>query len=448
MTSLYTHQNSSRASSGSARRVSAHNPFRRNGNNQSSSSVGESNDPAFKAWRDNVAQLEDLSNEATETVFVDMGMERPQPTSTNSSNQMNKYSNNPFAEDLLQGNSGGAADPPIRQQAPPINRQAKPPRENPELPPSYEEVAGSSPTKEYPPEKPLGSQEERKSSRSHNYRSHSHPRRQDDSKQHSQHRSRREREKEKERQRYIERDRQRSNKGRSKKDKDPLKPSKNLDTIDKLDVTGFFGGGGFHHDGPFDACTPHRNTNKKAPPVMAFPVDGPNSTIKGMGPLHSKEEQMDIVFGISEQDPLYAGSKNSTRARGMSSNQRLSQPMYQNGNSTSTSLPSVIKHDPSVVQFDSNVKAEPVHGQTTLGLGSSTFLDGAPASKDAELQDHAAKSNELSRKKSLLRRMKAASPPTARRTSEDNNIYHKEGEERNGANGLLKRVRSLKVSRK
>ncbi|CAI4377185.1 CMF_collapsed_G0013050.mRNA.1.CDS.1 [Saccharomyces cerevisiae] len=35
---------------------------------------------------------------------------------------------------------------------------------------------------------------------------------------------------------------------------------KNVDTIDKLDVTGLFGGS-FHHDGPFDAVT--RGGNKK-----------------------------------------------------------------------------------------------------------------------------------------------------------------------------------------
>ena len=32
-----------------------------------------------------------------------------------------------------------------------------------------------------------------------------------------------------------------------------------LDSIDKLDITGMYGQGSFHHDGPFDACRPHRN---------------------------------------------------------------------------------------------------------------------------------------------------------------------------------------------
>ncbi|GMF07737.1 unnamed protein product [Ambrosiozyma monospora] len=100
--------------------------------------------------------------------------------------------------------------------------------------------------------------------------------------------------------------RHRSGRHKSSRKRDPVmdKP-KNLDTIDKLDVTGFFSGGGFHHDGPFDACTPHRNKNSRAAPVMAFPADGPNNSIKGVAPVNNKEQQFDMVFGISEEDPLY-----------------------------------------------------------------------------------------------------------------------------------------------
>lgn len=65
-----------------------------------------------------------------------------------------------------------------------------------------------------------------------------------------------------------------SNKTKKDKRKSMAVISKNVDTIDKLDVTGLFGGS-FHHDGPFDACTPHRNKNNKAAPVAAFPADGP-----------------------------------------------------------------------------------------------------------------------------------------------------------------------------
>lgn len=51
-----------------------------------------------------------------------------------------------------------------------------------------------------------------------------------------------------------------------------------MDTIDKLDVTGFVG---MHHDGPFDACTRFRNINESKSPVNAFPINGPNNSISG-----------------------------------------------------------------------------------------------------------------------------------------------------------------------
>ncbi len=88
----------------------------------------------------------------------------------------------------------------------------------------------------------------------------------------------------------------RSDRSRSEKDKDGKRSEKKssrhrhhkhkkegapLDTVDKLDVTGFFTGGTFHHDGPFDACTPHRNKNQVKAPVNAFPIDGPNTSLKG-----------------------------------------------------------------------------------------------------------------------------------------------------------------------
>lgn len=56
------------------------------------------------------------------------------------------------------------------------------------------------------------------------------------------------------------------------------------------------------------------------------------------------------------------------------------------------------------------MKTELVHGPTTMGLGSTTFLDGAPASSAAIKQDvinHAQESrrkNSIARKKSLLKK--------------------------------------------
>ncbi|OWB66341.1 hypothetical protein B5S33_g1303 [[Candida] boidinii] len=223
-----------------------------------------------------------------------------------------------------------------------------------------------------------------------------------------------------------------------------LDKPKNLDTIDKLDVTGFFGGGAFHHDGPFDACTPHRNKDNKAAPVMAFPVDGPNSSLKMPASINRKAETMDMVFGIRDEDPLYSttikkttsGPSSSTNYQQQQQQQQKTAPILNSAssppNKASNYSNGIVIHKAessltlaeSVVQFDSNTKAAPVHGDTTLGLGSSTFLDGAPAYGDTTTS----KKNELSRKKSLSDRLRI--------TSDD------------ASNGLIRRVKSLRVSRK
>ncbi|KAK9368345.1 hypothetical protein V1509DRAFT_623810 [Lipomyces kononenkoae] len=117
-----------------------------------------------------------------------------------------------------------------------------------------------------------------------------------------------------------------------------------LDKIDKLDVTGIFGTG-FHHDGPFDACNPHRNTNKKKAPMLAFPADSENNALGA--PRH-----------------LMADTKPKGAPRVL-------------GDGVNGS---------DAIRFDPGLKADPVHGDISLGLGSSTFLEGAPASKAAIMQ--------------------------------------------------------------
>ncbi|CCF58560.1 hypothetical protein KAFR_0E04090 [Kazachstania africana CBS 2517] len=144
-----------------------------------------------------------------------------------------------------------------------------------------------------------------------------------------------------------------SSSNRKDKEKKKTKPPKNVDTIDKLDVTGLFGGS-FHHDGPFDACTPHRNKNIKAAPVLAFPVNGPNSTIGGAPTV--KKFAISEVFGVHSVDDE-------------------DDAIYENKNKKKNVLR---KNVGEVKQVDVKNK-EVVHGPETGGLGSSTFLDGTPA---------------------------------------------------------------------
>jgi hypothetical protein len=127
----------------------------------------------------------------------------------------------------------------------------------------------------------------------------------------SEERKRRERRKEREDRHRREKEKIRGG-GRSKK-------PQGLDIIDKLDVTGIYGQGRectdhnpdipitdsktvFHHDGPFDACNPHRNVKKdRRAPMEAFPANSANMALGGSGPLNS---QIDLDSMAVAKRPL------------------------------------------------------------------------------------------------------------------------------------------------
>lgn len=345
-------------------------------------------------------------------------------------------SNNPFAS-AITDNDGFSH----RREAPPIpvhSRSRKgstppqrPPKEDLPAPPSYEEAAGPIKAKsEYPREKSSSS------SRRHEHLSRPHRSHSDsgaNSKKGRSHRSEREKRKGK------------------KAQPEPVK-AKNLDTIDKLDVTAFFGSG-FHHDGPFDACTTHRNKNVKAAPVMAFPADGPNNSIKGAGNV-TKDEQLNLAFGhYTEDHNEIVGSRGKpTAPSGETTTPLIKTNRTHNDLTTSLQLP---KQNPSVINFDSNVKADQVHGPSTAGLGSSTFLDGAPAPKAvAPENDNFLSINNggLGRKKSLVQRLRrTGSENNSRRNSNEgraDTVSSFDSEPNEGGNSLLRRVKSLKVGRR
>ncbi|KXT14667.1 hypothetical protein AC579_6408 [Pseudocercospora musae] len=191
---------------------------------------------------------------------------------------------------------------------------------------------------------------------------------------------------ESEEQRRRERRKEREERHKQEKDKvrrgekKPRKPQ-GLDIIDKLDVTGIYGQGLFHHDGPFDACNPHRNAKKdRKAPMQAFPADSANMQLGGAGPLRSRLD-LDRFHGRGEESfSEYA-----------------------------------VTRKPATTVIDPLQRIEPVHGIETYGLGTSTFLEGAPASKSA-LQRRDSEDPELnsgggglSRKKSLAQRFRGMS---------------------------------------
>lgn len=286
---------------------------------------------------------------------------------------------------------------------------------------------------------------------SHETRSHSHSHSREERRRNpetpDQRRARKEREYEKFK-RYQERkDREASVKaGQRSKGGARSKTGQPLDTIDKLDVTGFGFGSGFHHDGPFDACRPHRNTrtNVKAP-VAAFPVNGANNAL---GPAKPQDDQID-AWGRTENEAFSDFSAPHMAPSG----------------------PQVAR-DPQSGQtrFDPTNRSE-VHGAASQGLGTSTFLDGAPASQ-ADIEASHTQTEGITRKKSLVQRLRkgavGSSPPPRpndaskivyRTYSNDSDMQGRSsGKEYYGerssavdqpeSNGLLRRVKSLKVTRR
>ncbi|KAL9041413.1 MAG: hypothetical protein Q9180_001297 [Flavoplaca navasiana] len=185
------------------------------------------------------------------------------------------------------------------------------------------------------------------------------------------------------------------------------KPNQRLDIIDSLDVTSIYGTGLFHHDGPFDACNPHRNRKgAKVAPMQAFAKDSINNTLGGSGPInkdldlnqfHGRGAEGFSDFSTSRADHLagepepYAGASAPIR-RG---------PGVRPGVDRTTS-------------YNPIDRVQPVHGDESLGLGTSTFLDGAPAARAAMVRRESESEGfggggGLGRKRSLAQKIRGIS---------------------------------------
>lgn len=160
----------------------------------------------------------------------------------------------------------------------------------------------------------------------------------------------------------------------------------------------------FHHDGPFDACNPHRNRKgQKAAPMQAFPKDSRNMQIGGSGPLNSNIDLAQF-HGLGEE-----GYNDYAKSGAREDSERSHRPG-----------PGRTVYHPGAREY--------MHGEESMGLGTSTFLEGAPASRTA-MQRRESDNNDsmgangaggLSRKKSLamkIRGISSARPRTAGRIS-------------------------------
>lgn len=164
----------------------------------------------------------------------------------------------------------------------------------------------------------------------------------------------------------------------------------------------------FHHDGPFDACRPHRNKQPHKAPVAAFPANSITNTLAGgLGEVPGLDR--DQYFGLPQneafQDYGVVSAKSRSR-RGSDPQDRPSVRVISDGDERLKIRPTVGYRSTS---FDPRLKTEPVHGEESAGLGTSTFLEGAPAPKSAiekaEKEDES-EMNGLTRKKSLVQKIK------------------------------------------
>ncbi|KAH3909184.1 hypothetical protein HBI56_237880 [Parastagonospora nodorum] len=186
------------------------------------------------------------------------------------------------------------------------------------------------------------------------------------------------------RQRRRERD-ERAKDGKSSTTKKVRRPQ-GLDLIDKLDVTGIYGPSMIHHDGPYDAVQPHRNRKKDArAPMEAFPVGSANNSLGGSGPLNSKID-LDRIHGRGAEGFTDFGSHEV----------EFKKPRVE-------------------AEFSVKGRSDIIHGEPTHGLGTSTFLEGAPASRKAVQEDmeaqRQAEASGLGRKKSIAQRFRGISQP-------------------------------------
>ncbi|CAN8100553.1 unnamed protein product [Discula destructiva] len=140
----------------------------------------------------------------------------------------------------------------------------------------------------------------------------------------------------------------------SKKKSAPVRAHRDRDVIDKLDETNPFGLPTIHHAGPYDAVLTSRNkaTNKHAP-MSAFPKDSVNMSLGGSGPINKRPDHA-AFMGNNDGD--------ATADFGTSH---------------------VSKPSADVAIFDAHQRASVIHGDESVGLGTSTFLEGTPAAKAA-----------------------------------------------------------------
>ena len=148
--------------------------------------------------------------------------------------------------------------------------------------------------------------------------------------------------------------------------------------------------------------------------MQAFPKDSLNNVLGGGGPLNKKPDHKTFL-GNNDDEAFKDYSKGGV---GYAEHEP-----YNNG----AIRPGPHRQESHVLS--TTAKVEPIHGEETLGLGTSTFLEGAPASRTAmqrrESENTIPVDGGLSRKKSLAQKIRGINTnrrdygPSGRITSPD-----------------------------
>jgi hypothetical protein len=133
--------------------------------------------------------------------------------------------------------------------------------------------------------------------------------------------------------------------------------------------------------------------------MQAFPKDSQNMSLGGSGPNNSKLN-LDQIHGTGHE--AHIDYNKSGLGDGFGYEHRRPNPERS-------------------ASFNPLDRVEPVHGEESVGLGTSTFLEGTPASRAAiqrraTEEEFSAESSGVSRKKSIAQKIRGVRP-SARMTS-------------------------------
>lgn len=116
-----------------------------------------------------------------------------------------------------------------------------------------------------------------------------------------------------------------------------------MDIIDRLDLSGINGSSMFHHDSPYDACTPHMNKGKRAPVGAFDPNIDPMTGLPRNAPAAKNQNHVapETAHDNPENDklPLRPGANaNGGRSRSATAPLVPSLSMHAQGSATELSL--------------------------------------------------------------------------------------------------------------